>query len=136
MEDAVALVIEDHRDIAALFRMILEEAGFQTEVIRSGDKAVARLGEIVPDVVTLDLQLPRVSGEQILRQIRADARLAKTRVVVITAYGDMAKTLQGEADLVLVKPVNLNLLRRLVARLYPTDSQASDASAVASAEDE
>lgn len=135
MGDAVALVIEDHRDIAALFRMVLEEAGFRTEVIRSGDEAVTRLGEIVPDVVTLDLQLPRVSGEQILHQIRADARLAETRVVVITAYGDMAKTLQGEADLVLVKPVNLNLLRRLVTRLHPTEDQASDAPDDAGAED-
>jgi CheY-like chemotaxis protein len=135
MGDAVALVIEDHRDIAALFRMVLEEVGFRTEVIRSGDEAVTRLGEIVPDVVTLDLQLPRVSGEQILHQIRADARLAKTRVVVITAYGDMAKTLQGEADLVLVKPVNLNLLRRLVARLHPTEDRASDAPDDAGAED-
>jgi DNA-binding response OmpR family regulator len=128
--DAVALVIEDHRDISTLFGMVLEEAGFQTEIIRTGSAAVARLAEIVPDVVILDLHLPGVQGDEILRQIRADARLAKTRVIVITAYAALAKTLQGEADLVLLKPVDLNLLRRLVARLRSADGWAGDMPAV------
>ena len=126
MSDAVALVIEDHRDISTLFSMVLEEAGFKTEIIRTGDEAVARLADVVPEVVILDLHLPGVAGDEILRQIRTDARLAETRVIVITAYTALAKTLQEEADLVLIKPVSLNLLRRLVARLRSTEGWASD----------
>jgi DNA-binding response OmpR family regulator len=121
MSDALALVIEDHEDISALFRMVLEEAGFQTQVIQSGDEAVVRLADVVPDVVILDLHLPGVQGDAILHQIRADARMAGTRVVVITAYSALARTLQDEADLVLIKPVSLNLLRRLVGRLRSAD---------------
>jgi DNA-binding response OmpR family regulator len=130
MGDAIALVIEDHRDISSLFCMVLEEAGFQTEVIQTGDEAVARLAEVVPDVVILDLHLPGVQGDEILHQIRADARMAETRVIVITAYTVLARTLQDEADLVLIKPVSLNLLRRLVARLHAEEDWASDVPAV------
>jgi CheY-like chemotaxis protein len=80
----------------------------------------------VPDVVILDLHLPGVQGDQILHQIRADERMAGTRVVVITAYSALARTLQDEADLVLIKPVSLNLLRRLVGRLRSADEWKSD----------
>jgi DNA-binding response OmpR family regulator len=130
MGDAIALVIEDHRDISSLFCMVLEEAGFQTEVIQTGDEAVARLVEVVPDVVILDLHLPGVQGDEILHRIRADARMKETRVIVITAYTVLARTLQDEADLVLIKPVSLDLLRRLVARLHSEEDWASDIPAV------
>jgi len=130
MGDAIALVIEDHRDISSLFRTVLEEAGFQTEIIQTGDEAIARLAEAVPDVVILDLHLPGVQGDEILHRIRADARMAETRVIVITAYAVLARTLQDEADVVLIKPVSLNLLRRLVARLHSAEDWASDVSVV------
>ncbi len=126
MSDGLALVIEDHEDISALFCMVLQEAGFQTEIIGSGDEAVARLADMVPDVVILDLHLPGVQGDQILHQIRNDERMAETRVVVITAYAALARTLQDEADLVLIKPVSLNLLRRLVGRLRSVDEWEGD----------
>jgi DNA-binding response OmpR family regulator len=126
MGDALALVIEDHRDISDLFCLVLEEAGFRTETISSGDEAVIRLADVVPDVVILDLHLPGVQGDVILHQIRADERMAETQVIVITAYTAMARTLQDEADLVLIKPVSLNLLRRLVGRLRSTDDWEGD----------
>ena len=126
MGDELALVIEDHEDISALFCLVLEEAGFQTEIIGSGDEAVTRLADVVPDVVILDLHLPGVQGDEILHQIRSDERMTETQVVVITAYTALARTLQDEADLVLIKPVSLNLLRRLVGRLRSTDDWAGD----------
>jgi CheY-like chemotaxis protein len=126
MSDDLALVIEDHEDISALFCMVLQEAGFRTEIIGSGSEAVTRLADVVPDVVILDLHLPGVQGDQILHQIRTDERMAETRVVVITAYAALARTLQDEADLVLIKPVSLNLLRRLVGRLRSTEEWEGD----------
>jgi CheY-like chemotaxis protein len=136
MSDALALVIEDHEDISTLFCMVLEEAGFQTEIIGSGDEAVIRLADVVPDVVILDLHLPGVQGDAILHQIRADERMAETRVIVITAYTVLARTLQDEADLVLIKPISLNLLRRLVGRLPSADGWKGDLPSVIGPGDE
>ena len=126
MDNAIALVIEDHSDISALFCKVMEEAGFQTEIIRTGDEATKRLTEVVPNAVILDLHLPGIQGDQLLHQIRTDERLAQTRVIVITAYSALANTLQEEADLILIKPVSLSLLRRLVARLFSSEGWADD----------
>jgi DNA-binding response OmpR family regulator len=126
MNNSVALVIEDHRDIADLFCSALEEAGFQVEIIADGNDALARLTEVTPNLITLDLNLPGTSGESILHQVRGNARLADTLVIVITAYGNLAETVQEEADLVLIKPVSLLTLRRLVARLYTVGDLPSD----------
>jgi CheY-like chemotaxis protein len=68
---------------------------------------------VEPDVVILDLNLPRVSGIDILRQIRSDPRLVNTRVVVVTAHDEMVNDIQDQADLVLIKPVAFSQIRKL-----------------------
>lgn len=121
MKKPLVLIIEDDKDVAELFNHVIEPLGFETEVVRRGDIALSRLASIVPAVVLLDLHLPEVSGKDILRQIRADERLAETRVIVITAHSHMSDILQDEADLVLLKPVSVDQLSDLVLRLQPDD---------------
>ena len=119
MSDLLALVVEDHIDSAIIFSEAVKRAGFDVETIRDGEAALERLAVVEPDVVILDLNLPRVSGAEILRQIRADARLAQTCVIVATAHPRMAEGVRDEADLVLIKPVSFTQLRDLAARLGP-----------------
>ena len=85
MSELLGFIIEDDDDLSVIFSEALQAAGFKTEIIQSGDRALARLAVTTPDVVVLDLHLPRVAGMDILHQIRADARLVKTRVIVATA---------------------------------------------------
>ncbi len=126
MEKPFALIIDDDRDIVALFRHVLDLAGYQTEIILHGKTAVERLNECRPDVVLLDLTLPGVSGIEILHQIRSDARLVDTKVVVITGQPHVAQTLTDEPDLILLKPVNIEQLSGLVQRLRPTERALSE----------
>ena len=65
----------------------------------------------------LDLHLPHVSGPDILRHIRVDARLTETRVIVATAHARIAESIRREADLVLLKPISFSQLRDLAAIL-------------------
>jgi two-component system response regulator RegX3 len=111
------LIIEDDQDLAIIFAMALQEAGFETQIVRAGDTALMWLESATPDIVVLDLHLPRVSGQDILRQIRADSRLAETKVIITTADPRLAEILQEEADLVLLKPIGFSQLRDLAARL-------------------
>ena len=114
------LIVEDDRDVAELYGRVLESSGFTTEIVRTGEAALARLSVSVPDVVVLDLSLPpHVSGTDVLNKIRADQRLAETRVVVVTGHPDLADTVRDSADLVLLKPVEVNQLIDLVTRLRP-----------------
>jgi len=122
MAQPLALIIEDDPNQADIFTMALQAAEFDTETIEDGQTALARLAEVVPAVVVLDLNLPRVSGDEILRRIRADERLAKTRVMLATANALLADTLRRESDLVLLKPISPTQLRQLASRLRPPDT--------------
>ena len=120
MDNQLALIVEDDRDQASLFARALQTAGFETEVARAGDTALARLAVVVPDVVVLDLGLPQVLGSDVLHRIRSDPRLANTQVIVVTGDPPRAESLRGEADLVLLKPIGFNQLCDLATRLLST----------------
>ncbi len=126
MGNTFGLVIEDDADLSLIFSQALQAAGFEAEIICAGDEALARLEATTPDIVVLDLHLPRVAGTDILRRIRADPRLAHTRVIIATAHPHMAESLRGEADLVLLKPISFSQLRDLAAILGTTQSRKSD----------
>jgi two-component system response regulator AdeR len=117
VEKPLALIIEDEDDLSFIFAEAIGEAGFETEIIKTGDEALARLAELVPDLVILDLHLPRVVGTDILARIRQDGRLDGTRVIVATADATRAEILHERADLVLLKPIGYRQLRDLATRL-------------------
>ena len=85
------------------------------------DGAVAqkRLEEIIPDLIVLDLHIPNVPGNILLKQIRADERLKETRVFLATADANMAEQLRDQAELVLLKPIGFAQLRELAERFRP-----------------
>lgn len=124
MNDQLAMIIEDNEDLAIIFAEALRAAGFETETIEDGQKAMEQLDASVPAIVILDLHLPQVSGERLLKRIRKDHRFADTRVIIATADPRLADMLKDEADLVLLKPISFGQLRDLAARL----SSASEVS--------
>ena len=119
MSKSRGLIVEDNEDLAVIFSAALEAAGCETHIIKDGQEALDYLEETRPQIIILDLHLPRVSGEIILQRIRNDAAFADTRIVIATADPQMADMLQDESDLVLLKPVSFTQLRDLAARLAP-----------------
>jgi diguanylate cyclase (GGDEF)-like protein len=117
-----ALVIEDNRDTAALFSIVLDLIGFETQIIYDGKTALARLEFSAPDLVLLDLHLAdSIGGEYVLHRIRSDERLKDINVIVVTAFSNLAKGLDEEADLILYKPISVDQLSDLVARFRPDE---------------
>ena len=116
-----ALIIEDDRDIVALFRHVLDLAGYRTEIVLHGKVAVEHLAKYTPDIVLLDLGLPGVSGGEILVMMREDERLKNVPVVVITAHAHLVEALPVAPQLVLIKPVNIEQLSNLILRICPTE---------------
>lgn len=114
----LALVVEDDRKLAQIFAAALKSVEFETELIDTGGAALTRLAQVVPALVVLDMHLPQVSGKDILPQIRADERLAQTKVIVATADYGMAERMRDTSDLVLLKPISFEQLRDLAARLH------------------
>lgn len=116
MTEPFALIIEDDPQLGQIFSIALQGV-FVTEVIPDGATAFARLNEIVPQIVILDLHLPGKNGVELNQHIRAQERLANTRVIICTADARQAELMHDYADIVLVKPVSPVQLRDLAMRL-------------------
>jgi len=118
MAKNLALVIEDDEDLSEIFTKALEKAGFEVETVRDGKAAQDRLsGETIPNVIALDLHLPHVDGATLLKQIKADERFNKTRIILTTADTAQAEFLRDKVNIVLVKPIMFTQLRDISARL-------------------
>jgi len=122
MDKPLALIVEDEKDISVIFAKALHAAGFETEVIHSGDVAINWLASNTPDVVVLDLHMPRVAGTDVLQHIRAEPRLENVNVIIATAYPHMAESLHDAADWIFFKPVSFSQLRDLASRFSPETS--------------
>jgi DNA-binding response OmpR family regulator len=116
-DEKIALIVEDEKDLSTIFSEALKQANFRTEIIEDGQVALERLEQVVPHVVILDLNLPRVNGQKILAYIRSCEQLSQTRVLIVSADVAAAEVLEDEADLVLLKPVSFLQLRDLAKRL-------------------
>lgn len=123
MGKPLAMVIEDYGDQALVFKVALETAGYQTEMIKDGTFAQQRLAEVIPHLILLDLHLPHVSGMELLEQIKADPRFVNTHIVIVTANATLATELKDEVDLALHKPVGFTQLTALAERFRHTDAE-------------
>lgn len=117
MATNLALVIEDDADLSEIFTRALETAGFEVETILDGQVASNRLKEVLPNVIVLDMHLPHIDGASLLKQIHADERLSKSRIIIATADAVQAEFYRDKATIVMVKPISFSQLRDISARL-------------------
>lgn len=116
MTKPLVLIIEDDPAQNQIFNITLK-SDFDVETFVDGNSATARLKEVTPALVLLDLNLPGKSGREILTQIRADERLANIPVILTTADDQQGKMLFEQADMVLLKPISPGQLKDLSRRL-------------------
>ncbi|MBV8195380.1 MAG: response regulator [Candidatus Dormibacteraeota bacterium] len=82
------LLIEDDEELAELYRLRLSADGYRVSVVPDGVSGLAAVSEAPPDVVFLDVRLPRLSGIEVLEQIRSTATISDTPVFVLSNYGE------------------------------------------------
>ena len=116
-ERPLAFIIEDDPQLITIFATAMELAGYRTETAEDGRDALEKLATLQPDIIMLDVHLPHIAGDDVLRYIRADARLKDTKVVLSTADSRIAAQLREEASLVLLKPVSFKELVELVSTM-------------------
>jgi DNA-binding response OmpR family regulator len=116
MTKPFALIVEDDPKLNEIISLTLEE-DFELETCADGNTAMELLGNIVPQIVVLDLNIPGTPGRQILTHLRSDKRFWRTRVIIATADSRQAEILHNEVDIVLLKPVSPSQLRELALRI-------------------
>jgi len=116
------LVVDDNRDSAESIATLLQMSGHQTSIVHDGLAAVEAAERMRPDVVLLDVGLPKISGIDACRRIRSHPWGKSIVIVALTGWGqenDRRSTKEAGFDAHLVKPVNYDELLQLLSALLP-----------------
>jgi two-component system, cell cycle response regulator DivK len=104
------LVVEDNELNLRLFCDLLTAHGYVAEPVRDGRDALSRAAQVAPHLIIMDIQLPHVSGLDIIVALKADPRLAATPVMAVTAYAgrdDEARIRAAGAESYVSKPISV-----------------------------
>lgn len=123
------LVVDDVPTVLQALRMRLEAEGFEVVTARDGVEAIDRAREHHPDLVLLDLMLPRLTGERVCEVLRGDPGLRGVPIVVLSARvgeSERLRALAAGADAFLSKPYDVaQLLGEIRTRLGAAKGQAA-----------
>jgi DNA-binding response OmpR family regulator len=111
------LIIDDEPNIVLSLEFLMKREGFEVAVAGDGEAALRAMAERRPDVVILDVMMPRLNGFEVCRRIRAEPALAGVRVLMLSAKGretEVKKGLELGADAYVTKPFST---RDLVAQI-------------------
>jgi CheY-like chemotaxis protein len=113
------LIIDDYADNRELLRLMLEGAGFQVSEAEDGHAGVEMADADVPDLILIDLSMPKLDGWGVLRELRARERTRLLPCVAVTASSDAERTraLAQGFDAYLPKPFRRTELLETVGRL-------------------
>jgi CheY-like chemotaxis protein len=113
---ASILVVEDDPDCREAIAEYLDACGFAVETAANGEEALRALrARPCPDLLLADLKMPRMGGDQLVAEVRRDARLARISIVVMT--GSIERERPGAADALLHKPFSPGELVALLERV-------------------
>ncbi|MFZ1742519.1 MAG: response regulator [Pontixanthobacter sp.] len=105
------LVVEDNDLNRKLFCDVLKANGFEVEPVNDGELALNAARAFAPDLVIMDIQLPNISGIDLIAAFKKDLSLKDAPILAVTAYagkGDEERILDAGAEAYLSKPVSIN----------------------------
>jgi len=104
------LVVDDNPSIALLLKQVLAAEGYAVTIARDGLEAIARVGEVAPDLILLDLDLPYLSGDEVCKRLKASPNTRLIPIIIVTAQSEFQNKLDAweyGADDFLTKPFHL-----------------------------
>ena len=123
------LIVEDERDMAELVSLRLTREGYDVDVAGDGVEALRRIRSDPPDLVLLDLMLPKMSGTEVANELRSDPRTSGLPIIMLTARSedsDVVVGLQLGADDYVPKPFSMSVLvARIAAVMRRTEGRGA-----------
>ena len=124
MASGKILIVDDDLNICELLRLYLEKEGFETSIANDGEAAIERAAQYSPDLILLDIMLPKLDGWQVCREIR---KTSETPIIMLTAKGETFDKILGlelGADDYICKPFDT---KEVVARIKAVLRRSADA---------
>jgi DNA-binding response OmpR family regulator len=119
-EQGPILLVDDEPYILRSLSYLLTREGYSVETASNGEEGLARMRELRPPLVFLDIMMPRMNGYEVCAQIKQDPALAQTYVIMLSAKGqqvDRERGLLGGADEYMTKPFSPREVAQRVHRL-------------------
>jgi DNA-binding response OmpR family regulator len=119
------LIADDEPNIVTSLEYLMTKSGYEVEVARNGDEALALVESFMPDLVLLDVMMPRRSGYEVCQKMRERAEWRHIKIVVLSAKGreaEVSKGLSLGADAYVTKPFSNRDLIARVADLLGGDA--------------
>jgi len=119
MSETPILVVDDDPNARDIVRMYLEAKGYRVSTAADGKEALAKLEEVRPELVLLDVMMPGMDGWEVARVIKNHPQFASVRLVMLTArsdFTDKQEGLRSGADDYIVKPIRLEELGERVEK--------------------
>ncbi len=110
---AKILVVDDEEHIVMILKDSLEFSGFQVVTAYNGLEALERVEQDKPDLIVLDIGMPKLDGWEVCRRLKADDHTKNIPIIILTAYAqtsDQRKGVQLGADRFVTKPCDLTFL--------------------------
>jgi DNA-binding response OmpR family regulator len=114
------LIADDEPNIVISVEYLMKREGFEVLVAGDGEEALAKIRQHRPDIVLLDVMMPKMNGFDVCQEVRADPALAGVRILMLTAKGrdtEVAKGLALGADVYMTKPFSTRELVEKVRQL-------------------
>ena len=107
------LIVDDELNIVTALEFLLQKSGYEVMAAQNGDEALQRVESFAPDLVLLDVMMPRISGYEVCRRMRERPEWKHIKIIMLSAKGREAEVSKGVslgADLYVTKPFSNNEL--------------------------
>ena len=114
------LIVEDDQIVSATVKRLLELKGYQTIIAINGEEGLEKTTSSSPDLIILDLMLPKLSGEEVCKKIRKNEKLAHLPIIMLTAKAFDSDRIIGKvigANYYMTKPFDINELLENTSKL-------------------
>jgi CheY-like chemotaxis protein len=128
-EQPLVLVVEDYQDAREMYAAYLQFSGFEVAEATNGVEAIEKAQRLMPDIVLMDLALPRMDGWEATRRLKSDERTRKIPVVALTGHalaGHAEGARQAGCDAFVTKPCLPDVLVAEIRRLLDRQPTGAD----------